>query len=47
MHQVPQPQESSSDIFAILRELTEKEQEVDHEESDWVGFLTRKKQFKV
>lgn len=44
---VPQNHESANDIFAMIREFTEKEPEMDQEESDWVGFLTRKKQFKV
>lgn len=31
----------------MIREFAQKEPEVDNDESDWVGFLTRKNQYKV
>lgn len=38
---------NGNQIFDMIREITEKEPQDEHEESDWVGFLTRNKQFKV
>lgn len=37
----------TNDIMAMIRDYAEKEQEMDQDESDWVGFMTRNKQFKV
>ena len=36
----------TNDIMATIRDYAEKE-EMDQEESDWVGFMTSNKQFKV
>lgn len=40
-------QEVTSDILGMIREFTENNQQPEQDESDWVGFMTRKKQFKV
>ena len=36
----------TNDIMAMIRDYADKE-EMEQEESDWVGFMTRNKQFKV
>lgn len=44
----PPPVKNTEDIFAMIKEFAEKEEpEEEHMESDWFGFFTRNKQFKV